>query len=190
MMKEEKDAIFAFFRNSADAKRAMERLRRDGMSEKEFSLMLPDTKGSQDFAYVLRMKVKRGSLIGGAIGVVLGFFAGLILPFVVNTGHIGASLNPVWTILIVTPLAGLAGMAWGAVIGIGTPESVEERYKLYSQGGGVLLSVHRPQSRESEQRISEVLGQMGGNEIHVMNEEKTWSRISRDWSRLDHGPTP
>jgi len=189
-------AIFAFFRETADAKRALAKLKSEGVPEGWVSVMYPEAQGHQDFAYILRMKVKRGALIGGAIGAILGFLVSLILPFFIIDGRLGAEVTVsnasihLLSIFLATPLAGLVGMACGALVGISHPGTPEERYKLYSQSGGVLLSVHQPQpSKESARRISDILGRVGGQEIHLVNEEKTWNEISHDWSRIDHWPS-
>lgn len=189
-------AIFAFFRDASSAKQALAKLKDEGIGENRVAVMYPDVRGHQDYPYILRTKVKKGAMIGGVIGAVLGFIIALVLPLFVTDGRLGAEETITNTrihlisIILATPILGLLGMACGALVGIGTPGTAEERYKLYSQSGGVLLSVHPPEAKKEDvDHISDLLGRIGGQEIHLVNEEKTWNQISSDWSRIDHWPS-
>mgnify|MGYP003693896133 CR=1 FL=1 len=74
-------AVFGIYSSVEQAERAVDALIRDGFSDVDVSVLLPDHQGSRDFAHEKHTKAPEGTTTGvaagGTIGGTLGLLAGI-----------------------------------------------------------------------------------------------------------------
>ena len=80
-MASKKTAVFGIYHNADQAERVVERLREEGFSNDDISVLLQDNQGSKDFAHEKNTKAPEGTTTGvtagGVIGGTLGLLAGI-----------------------------------------------------------------------------------------------------------------
>ena len=80
-MANKKTAVFGIYHNVNQAERVVERLRDEGFSNDDISVLLEDSQGSKDFAHEKNTKAPEGTAAGvttgGVIGGALGLLAGI-----------------------------------------------------------------------------------------------------------------
>ena len=155
-MARKNNVVFAIFRTTSQADRAVSRLTSAGFSITDISLLAPE--------------IVTGGMLGGALGLLAG---------------IGALTIPgVGPLIAAGPIMGaLAGMGAGggmvgALAGMGIPEYETKRYESRVKAGSLLLSVHCDTSEEIA-RAKSVLEQNGAEDVSS-SREKAVSTASRD----------
>jgi uncharacterized membrane protein len=80
-MASKKTAVFGIYHNATQAERVVERLREEGFSSDDISVLLQDNQGTKDFAHEKNTKAPEGTATGvtagGVIGGTLGLLAGI-----------------------------------------------------------------------------------------------------------------
>ncbi len=110
--------------------------------------------------------------LGAAVGVFLGGLVGAL-------GGAHMFFNDNMTALMFCSLFGLFfGAASGALVGIGTPQSLRQRYLDSLQEGCILLSVH-DRGFVADKSIYQILEETGASEIAEAHEASTWQLLSR-----------
>ncbi len=168
------NATFAIYHDRKEIRQAVRSFTKLGFDESDLWAFQARESGSKDFSKVQKFHFTKGA-IGGAI-------VGLILVGVFLSIADRELLSSRWLILGIVLIGGLFGAAAGTLIGIGTPDPTAKRYGQYLDSGGILLSVHS-ETPEQIQQAREVLLATGGQDIHVMNEFKTWEKANME--RLD-----
>src|SRR5579871_5171057 len=167
IMPGKKTAVFGIYQNEKQAERTVDDLLAAGYSNDDISVLLPDNKGTKDFAHDKSTKapegIAAGVTAGGVIGGTLGLLVGIGVLAIPGIGPLIAA-GP-----IVASLAGLgAGAAVGgiigALVGMGIPEYEAKRYEGHIKAGGVLLSVHCDTS-ERITRAKDLLKHTGAQDI-------------------------
>src|ERR1700691_3705203 len=168
-----KTAVFGIFHNQNQAERVVERLRDEGFSNDDISVLLQDSQGSKDFAHEKNTKAPEGTTAGvttgGVIGGTLGLLAGIGALAIPGVGPFIAA-GPIMGALAGLGVGGAVGGLIGALVGMGIPEYEAKRYEGHIKAGGVLLSVHCDTSDEIT-RAQDLLKHTGAEYIASAGEE-------------------
>src|ERR1700692_170324 len=171
-MASKKTAVFGIYHNANQAERVVERLRAEGFSNDDISVLLQDNQGSKDFAHKKDTKAPEGATTGvtagGVIGGTLGVLAGIGAIAIPGVGPFIAA-GPIMGGLAGLGVGGAVGGLIGALVGMGIPEYEAKRYEGRVKNGGVLLSVHCDTS-EQIKRAKELLKNTGAEDISSAGE--------------------
>lgn len=131
-----------------------------GSTHDDISVLLPDTKSSEEFAHE---KNTTGVTTGGVIGGTLGLLAGIGALAIPGIGPFIAA-GPIMAALAGLGVGGAVGGLVGALVGMGIPEYEAKRYEGRVKDCGVLLSVHCETSDQIS-RVKDLLKQTGAEDI-------------------------
>src|ERR1700690_4650472 len=166
-MANKKTAVFGIFHNANQAERVVDRLREEGFSNDDISVLLQDSQGSRDFAHEKNTKAPEGATTGvtagGVIGGTLGLLAGIGALAIPGVGPLIAA-GPIMGALAGLGVGGAVGGLTGALIGAGIPEYEAKRYEGRIKDGGILVSVHCDSS-EWTKKAKEILGRTGAQDV-------------------------
>jgi hypothetical protein len=133
-------------------------LKRAGFGNQEISALLPDLRGTRDFAYEHGTKAPEGATTGGVaglgIGAALGWLAGIGALSIPGVGPFIAA-GPIMAALSGAALGTTAGGIIGALVGMGIPEFEARRFDGKIRQGSMLVSVHveNPNQRNAARDI-------------------------------------
>src|SRR5580700_3929381 len=168
-----KTAVFGIYQNEKQAERTVDDLLAAGFSNDAISVLLPDNKGTKDFAHDKSTKAPEGTTVGvttgGVIGGTLGLLAGIGALAIPGIGPFIAA-GPIMGALAGLGVGGAVGGVIGALVGMGIPEYEAKRYEGRVKEGGVLLSVHCDTSNEIS-RAKDLLKETGAEDIASAGEE-------------------
>jgi len=171
-MEDKKTAVFGIYSAVAQAERAVDTLVQSGFPSRNISVLLPDYRGSRDFAHQKETKAPEGATIGvttgGVIGGTLGVLAGVGTLAIPGIGPFIAA-GPIMAGLAGLGVGGAVGGLIGAMVGMGIPEYEAKRYEGRLKNGGVLLSVHCDTSEEIK-RAKSMLKGTGAEDISSTGE--------------------
>jgi hypothetical protein len=169
-----KTAVFGIYQNEKQAERTVDDLLVAGFSNDAISVLLPDNKGTKDFAHEKNTKAPEGTAVGvttgGAIGGALGLLAGIGVLAIPGVGPFIAA-GPIMAALAGLGVGGAVGGLIGALVGMGIPEYEAKRYEGHIKAGGVLLSVHCDTSDEIA-RAKDLLKHTGAQDISSSGEAR------------------
>jgi Heat induced stress protein YflT len=169
-----KTAVFGIYQTERQAERTVEDLLAAGFSNDDISVLLPDNKGTKDFAHEKNTKAPEGTTAGvttgGVIGGALGLLAGIGVLAIPGVGPFIAA-GPIMAALAGLGVGGAVGGLIGALVGMGIPEYEAKRYEGHIKAGGVLLSVHCDTSDEIA-RAKDLLKHTGAQEISSSGEAR------------------
>src|SRR6202166_611965 len=172
-MANKKTAVFGIFHNQNQAERVVDRLREEGFSNDDISVLLQDFQGIRDFAHEKSTKAPEGTTAGvttgGVIGGTLGLLAGIGALAIPGVGPLIAA-GPIMGALAGLGVGGAVGGLIGALVGMGIPEYEAKRYEGRIKEGGILLSVHCDTSEEVS-RAKDILKQTGAEDIASAGEK-------------------
>jgi hypothetical protein len=172
IMAGKKTAVFGIYQNGKQAERTVDDLLAARFSNDDISVLLPDNKGSKDFAHEKNTKAPEGTTAGvttgGVIGGTLGLLAGIGVLAIPGIGPFIAA-GPIVTALAGLGVGGAVGGIIGALVGMGIPEYEAKRYEGHIKAGGVLLSVHCDTAEEIV-RAKDVLKHTGAQDISSAGE--------------------
>src|SRR5450631_696715 len=167
-----KTAVFGIYHNANQAERVVERLREEGFSNDDISVLLQDNQGTRDFAHEKDTKAPEGTTTGvtagGVIGGTLGVLTGIGALAIPGLGPFIAA-GPIMAGLAGLGVGGAVGGLIGALVGMGIPEYEAKRYEGRVKEGGILLSVHCDTSDEIA-RAKEVMKNSGAEDISSTGE--------------------
>jgi hypothetical protein len=171
-MENKKTAVFGIYSSVAHAERAVDVLVQSGFPSGNISVLLPDYRGTRDFAHEKETKAPEGTTIGvttgGVIGGTLGVLAGIGTLAIPGVGPFIAA-GPIMAGLAGLGVGGAVGGLIGAMVGMGIPEYEAKRYEGRLKNGGVLLSVHCDTSEEIK-RAKSMLKGTGAEDISSTGE--------------------
>jgi hypothetical protein len=160
-------AVFGIYQTSDAAERAVDALVAGGFASDDISVLLPDTRGTREFAHHKDTKAPEGTAAGvtagGVIGGTLGVLAGAGALAIPGLGPFIAA-GPIVAGLAGLGVGGAVGGLVGALIGMGIPEYEAKRYEGRVRDGGNLLSVHCD-TAEQVKRAKELLKETGAQDI-------------------------
>ncbi len=181
-MTAKKTAVFGIYQNEKQAERTVDALLAAGFSNDAISVLLPDNKGTKDFAHDKSTKAPEGTTVGvttgGVIGGTLGLLAGIGALAIPGIGPFIAA-GPIMGALAGLGVGGAVGGVIGALVGMGIPEYEAKRYEGHIKAGGVLLSVHCDTSEEIA-RAKDLLKHTGAQDISSSGEAKADPPVAAD----------
>src|SRR6202795_3640200 len=160
-------AVFGIYPNYASVENGVDGLKAAGFSNRDISVLFPQSAGSKDFAHEKGTKAPEGATAGAGTGVVIGGTMGWLLGIgalaIPGLGPFIAA-GPIMAALAGAGVGGAVGGITGALVGMGIPEYEAKRYEGRVKDGGILLSVHSGSS-EWTKRAKEILKRTGAQDI-------------------------
>jgi hypothetical protein len=170
-------AVFCIAKTVPQAEAIVERLKAAGFS-RDISVLLPDKRGSHDFAHEHNTKAPEGAAAGAgtgaAIGGALGWMAGIGALAIPGLGPFIAA-GPIMAALGGAAVGGTVGGLTGTLIGMGIPEIEAKQYEGKIKDGNILISVHSEDSKETA-RAKEIFKTAGGHDIASSSEAAVGSK--------------
>jgi len=165
-------AVFGIYPSYTTVEMGVEGLKAGGFSNRDISVLLPQSAGTKDFAHEKGTKAPEGATAGAGTGVVLGGAMGWLLGVgalaIPGLGPFIAA-GPIMAALAGAGVGGAVGGITGALIGMGIPEYEAKRYEGRVKDGGILLSVHCDSS-ESIRRAKQILERSGAQDVSSSGE--------------------
>src|SRR4030081_149925 len=165
-------AVFGIYPNYASVENGVDGLKAAGFSNRDISVLFPQSAGSKDFAHEKGTKAPEGATAGAGTGVVLGGAMGWLLGVgalaIPGLGPFIAA-GPIMAALAGAGVGGAVGGITGALIGMGIPEYEAKRYEGRVKEGGILLSVPSDNS-DWTKRAKKILEETGAQDISSTGE--------------------
>ena len=181
-MSSKKTAVFGIYRDATSAERAVDTLITRGYPNSDISVLLPDQRGTREFAHQKETKAPEGTATGatagGLVGGTLGVLAGIGALAIPGLGPFIAA-GPIMAGLAGLGVGGTVGGLVGALVGMGIPEYEAKRYEGRVKDGGVLLSVHCGSS-EKVSAAKDILKATGAQDISSTGESSSPKTVSAD----------
>ena len=128
-------------------------LKQAGFTSDDISALLPDKRGTKDFAHEHSTKAPEGATTGGAaglgVGAALGWLAGIGALAIPGVGPFIAA-GPIMAALGGAAVGTAAGGIIGALVGLGIPEFEAKRYDAKIREGNILISVHTEDGKQKD----------------------------------------
>jgi hypothetical protein len=166
-------SVFCIAKSVSAADRMVADLRTAGFSNDDISALLPDTRGTRDFAHEHNTKAPEGAAAGagtgGILGGALGWLAGIGAIAIPGVGPFIAA-GPIMGALGGAAVGATAGGLLGALAGMGIPEYEAKRYEGKIRDGNILISVHTEDSDERK-LAEEIFKRHGASDVRSTGEE-------------------
>jgi uncharacterized membrane protein len=166
-------AIIGLVSTQAQAERILDELGRVGIPSGDVSVLLPDKKGSRDFAHEKNTKAPEGAVTGasagGVLGGTLGLLAGIGALAIPGLGPFIAA-GPIMAALSGAAAGAAVGGIAGALVGMGIPEVEAKQYETKIKDGNILLSVHVSDG-DQVKAVKKVLEAGGARDIATTGEQ-------------------
>lgn len=144
-------SVFCLVPSQTIANDIVSRLKSEGFSDNDISVLFPDKSSTRDFAHEAHTKAPEGATVGagtgGVIGGALGLLAGIGLLAIPGVGPFIAA-GPIMASLSGIAVGAAVGGITGALIGLGIPELEAKRYEGKLKDGNILLAAHAETSEE------------------------------------------
>jgi uncharacterized membrane protein len=168
-----KKAVIGIVETRAQAESAVDALQRSGsIGVQDISVLLPDVKGTRDFAHEHHTKAPEGAAAGagagGVLGGTLGLLAGIGALAIPGVGPLIAA-GPVLAALSGAAAGAAVGGLTGALVGLGIPEIEAKAYEGKVRGGNILIAVHT-ESRDQQKIAEDILKQAGAHDVDTTSE--------------------
>src|ERR1700675_1082619 len=138
-------AVFGIYPNYPSVENGVDGLKAAGFSNRDISVLFPQSAGSKDFAHEKGTKAPEGASAGAGTGVVLGGALGWLMGVgglaIPGVGPFIAA-GPIMAALAGAGVGGAVGGIAGALVGMGIPEYEAKRYEGKIKAGNILISVH------------------------------------------------
>ncbi|MCO6431528.1 MAG: DUF3341 domain-containing protein [Deltaproteobacteria bacterium] len=171
-MKNENKVVLGIFQDRIDVEAAVKELKAAGFRQDDVSALLPTPDTTKEFAHTQETKMPEGAATGAASGAIvggtLGWLAGIGSIVIPGLGPFIAA-GPIMGLLAGAGLGGAVGGVSGALIGLGIPEYVADRYEGRVKQGGILLSVHCD-GDDWQRKAREILERCGATDISETEE--------------------
>jgi len=179
-------SVFGIYSTRETASHTVEALRGAGFRSTDVSVLLPENKGTKDFAHEKNTKAPEGAATGGSAGAVvggaLGWLAGIGALAIPGLGAFIAA-GPLVAVLAGVGAGAVTGGLIGALTGLGMPEYEAKRYEGRVRTGAILMSVHCDSS-EWVKRAKEILEQSGATDISSAGEATAdYAKSSKPYAR-------
>src|SRR6202040_4304576 len=165
-------AVFGIYPDYTSVENGVDGLKAAGFSNRDISVLFPQSAGSKDFAHEKGTKAPEGATAGAGTGVVLGGAMGWLMGVgALAIPGLGAFIaaGPIMATLAGAGVGGAVGGVTGALSGMGIPEYEAKRYEGRLQKGGILLSAHCDASEEIK-RAKEIMQRTGAEDISSTGE--------------------
>jgi hypothetical protein len=168
-------SVFGIYTTYADVEHGVDALKAAGFSNRDISVLFPESAGTKDFAVAKATKAPEGATAGAGTGAVaggaLGWLLGIGALSIPGLGPFIAA-GPIMAALAGAGIGGTVGGLAGALVGMGIPEYEAKRYEGRVKDGGILLSVHSDSS-DWTKRAKEILEATGAQDISSSGEAKS-----------------
>jgi hypothetical protein len=168
-----KKAVIGLVSSEAKAELIVAKLLHAGFSNNDVSALLPDTRGTRDFAHEHNTKAPEGAVAGvgagGAIGGTLGLLAGIGALAIPGVGPLIAA-GPIMAALSGAAAGAAVGGVAGALVGLGIPEIEAKQYEGKIKEGSILLSVH-VEDDEKRARAKRILEAGDADDVVTVGEQ-------------------
>lgn len=128
-------------------------LKQAGFTTDDISALLPDKRGTKDFAHEHSTKAPEGATTGGiaglGVGAAVGWLAGIGALAIPGVGPFIAA-GPIMAALGGAAVGTAAGGIIGALVGMGIPEFEAKRYDAKIREGNILISVHTEDGKQKD----------------------------------------
>jgi hypothetical protein len=165
-------AVFGIYPSYGAVEVGVDGLKAAGFSNRDISVLFPESAGSKAFAHEKGTKAPEGATAGAGTGVVLGGAMG----WLVGVGALAIpglgpfiAAGPIMAALAGAGVGGAVGGITGALIGMGIPEYEAKRYEGRVKNGGILISVHCDSS-EWVRRAKQILENTGAQDVSSTGE--------------------
>jgi hypothetical protein len=156
----------------AQADTIVAKLRTEGFSDNDISVLFPDKGSTRDFAHKKETKMPEGATVGastgGVVGGTIGLLAGIGALAIPGLGPFIAA-GPIMAALSGGAIGALGGGLTGALVGLGIPEYEAKRYEGKVKEGGILISVHSDSNDETRQ-AKDIFKESGAHDISSTGE--------------------
>lgn len=180
-------SIFGIYTNYASVESGVDGLKAAGFSNRDISVLFPESAGTKDFAVAKATKAPEGATAGAGTGAVVGGAMGWLLGIgalaIPGLGPFIAA-GPIMAALAGAGVGGTVGGITGALVGMGIPEYEAKRYEGRVKDGGILLSVHSDSS-DWTKRAKEILEATGAQDISSTGEAKSADGKDKDHDLRD-----
>lgn len=165
-------SVIGIAKTTEQATTIVSRLKAAGFADNDISVILPDKRGTRDFAHEQNTKAPEGAVtgatVGGVTGGVLGLLAGIGALAIPGLGPLIAA-GPILATLSGAAVGGAAGGITGGLIGLGIPELEAKRYEGKLKDGNILMAVHVDNSDEAS-RAKKILDEQGATDVFTQSE--------------------
>lgn len=148
-----KASVYCITKTVTQAESIIAALKAAGFSNNDISALLPDKRGTKDFAHEHNTKAPEGAATGGVaglgVGAALGWLAGIGALAIPGVGPFIAA-GPIMAALGGAALGSAAGGVIGALVGMGIPEFEAKRYDAKIREGNILISVHTEDGKQRD----------------------------------------
>ena len=146
-------SVFCTTKTVEQAEQIVAELKVHGFISDDISALLPDKRGTKDFAHEHNTKAPEGATTGGVaglgVGAALGWLAGIGALAIPGVGPFIAA-GPIMAALGGAAIGTAAGGLIGALVGMGIPEFEAKRYDAKIREGNILLSVHTEDGKQRD----------------------------------------
>ena len=184
-------SVIGIVETEPQAESIVSTLQSSGFAPTDISVLLPDKRGTRDFAHEHNTKAPEGATAGaaggGVVGGTLGLLAGIGALAIPGLGPFIAA-GPLMAALSGAAAGAAVGGIAGALIGMGIPELEAKRYEGKLRGGNLLIAVHVENS-EQQKRAEETLKRGGAHDVSATSdasvprdkpvERRTWARVPK-----------
>jgi hypothetical protein len=140
-------------RTSEQAEVILLELKQAGFTNNDISALLPDRRGTKDFAHEHNTKAPEGATAGGiagmGVGAALGWLAGVGALAIPGVGPFIAA-GPIMAALSGAAVGTATGGVVGSLVGLGMPEFEAKRYDAKIREGNILISVHTESGKQKD----------------------------------------
>jgi hypothetical protein len=148
-----KASVYCTTRTVEQAEHIVLELKQAGFTSHDISALLPDRRGTRDFAHEHHTKAPEGATTGGVLGLGLGaglgWLAGIGALAIPGVGPFIAA-GPIMAALGGAAVGTATGGIIGALVGMGIPEFEAKRYDAKVREGSILISVHTESSHQRD----------------------------------------
>jgi hypothetical protein len=167
-----KASVYCTTRTVSQAEAIIAELKDAGFSNNDISALLPDKRGTKDFAHEHNTKAPEGAATGGVaglgVGAAVGWLAGIGALAIPGVGPFIAA-GPIMAALGGAAVGGAAGGLIGALVGMGIPEFEAKRYDAKIREGNILISVHTEDGKQRDV-AKDVFKRNGADDISTGSE--------------------
>lgn len=169
-----KDSVYCIANTLEQAEAIVLNLKQQGFTSDAISVLLPDKRGSKDFAHEHNTKAPEGATAGGVaglgVGAAIGWLAGIGALAIPGLGPFIAA-GPIMAALSGAAVGTAAGGIIGALVGMGIPEFEAKRYDAKVREGNVLISVH-VETSEQRSLVKDIFKRHAADDIATASEAK------------------
>ena len=148
-----KASVYCTTKTVEQAERIIGELKAAGFMSNDISALLPDKRGTRDFAHEHNTKAPEGATAGGiaglGVGATLGWLAGIGALAIPGVGPFIAA-GPIMAALGGAAVGTAAGGVVGGLVGMGIPEFEAKRYDAKIREGNILISVHTEDGKQRD----------------------------------------